>query len=140
MARVARGLVDWRAIGAGAAAAAGVVVPAALIGNLVADAPEGEDPSNIVFVFFALVLVGFVFGGFVAARRTPDAPYTNAALAAVCAFLPLQLLALLVQQIGGDAEWGELETWVQLAFNASAAYGSGLLGGLVASKGRVGQA
>ena len=136
---VGRGLVDWRAVGAGAAAAAGVVVPAALIGNLLSDQPEGEDPSNIVFLFFALVLVGFVFGGFAAARRTPDAPYTNAALAAVCAFVPLQLLALLVQQLGGDAEWGELETYVQIVFNASAAYGSGLLGGLVASRGRVSQ-
>jgi putative membrane protein (TIGR04086 family) len=118
------GLIAPRAVGIGAGVAIAIAVPSALAGQLLADAE-----SNLVFLFFLAVLVGFVLGGSAAARRAPEAPFTNGALAAVAAYLLIQGLAIISLLVRGEPI-----RVPQILFNALVAYGSGLLGGLMASR------
>lgn len=126
---VAERTLDVRAIAFGAVVAMGVAVPAALIGKVVSDSMGDEEPSNIVFLFFAIVLAGFVAGGFAAATRASHAPFSNGALAALTAYALVQGIALAFILLDG-----ETVKWGQIVFNGLVANGSGMLGGLLASR------
>jgi putative membrane protein (TIGR04086 family) len=104
-----------------------VTVPAAVLGERTADG--ADDPSNLVFLWFAVVLAGFVLGGWLAARTAPAAPFSNGAVAALVAYA-------LVQGVGVVLLLARDEPLrpAQLAFNALVAYASGLLGGLLGSR------
>jgi putative membrane protein (TIGR04086 family) len=124
--------LDWRAVLLGAAAAVAIAVPTAVLNAAVVD--DGEE-TNLVFGTLLLVLAGFAVGGFVAARRAPDGPLANGAVAALCAFLVVQGAGV-VRRLAAD----EPLSLPSLAFAALLAYSSGLLGALAASRrgGRVG--
>ena len=115
--------LDWMAVLRGAAVAICICLPAALLAQVLADVPEGDDPPSTVFVFFTLVLVGFAVGGWWAARAAPTAPYSNGAVAALAAFVVIQGIAYVVRAIDGDAP-----SVVVLVFNALTAYLCGLAG------------
>lgn len=121
------GTLRWRAVALGAAAAMAVTVPAAVLGERSADATD--EPSNLVFLWFVLVLAGFVLGGFLAARAAPGAPFSNGAVAALLAYALVQGVGVVLVLVRG-----ERLRLAQLAFNALVAYASGLLGGLLASR------
>lgn len=119
--------LDRRAIGLGAVVAMAIALPAALVAQvLVDDADDG-----LVFVFFTLVLVGFAVGGFVAARRAPTAPFSNAALAALLAFAVIQGVGAVRRHLIDDDV-----QWAGVLFAALLAYAAGLLGALVAGRQR----
>ncbi len=116
--------VDVRAVTIGAAIALGIAVPAALLGQL-----PGED-SALVFLFFAIILAGCVVGGFVAASKRPDTPLTHGALAALCAYLVVQAIAVILLTVRGEDV-----PVVVIVFNAFLAASAGLLGGMLADRG-----
>ena len=118
--------IEWPAVLRGASIAICICLPAALVAQALVDVDEGEDPSNVVFVFFALVLAGFALGGWWAARAAPTAPFSNGAVAALAAFVVIQGVALVVRVVGDEPV-----NVPALVFNATVAYGAGLLGALV---------
>ena len=125
--RVRRSLLDVRAVGAGAVLAVLIALPAALVGEAAADGDD--DPSGLVLLCFIVVLLAFVAGGWLAARRAPDAPYSNGAVAALVGFAVIQLggvVANLVQD--------EPVRAASIAFSALLATASGLVGALVATR------
>ena len=119
---------DVQAIVKGAAVSIVVCLPLALIAEAIAGAEE-DDPSSWAFLLFFGVLVGFVLGGFVAARSARDYPYTNGAVAAVAAFAVIQGVAIVVRLVGDEPV-----RYVAVVFNGLLAYGCGLTGALAGSR------
>lgn len=115
--------IDVGAIGRGALVATAVCLPLAVIGRLVA--VDGVPP--VPALLFLAVLVGFALGGFVAARASGALPYTDAALAALAAFIVIQGTAALVSVARGDTP-----SLPAIVFSAMLAIGAGVAGGLVA--------
>jgi putative membrane protein (TIGR04086 family) len=120
-------LLEKQAIGIGAIVAIAVVLPAALVAQVVVD----DQQDNLSFVFFALVLFGFAAGGYAAGRHAPAAPYSNGALAALVAFVLVQGLGAIRRAIIDDpVAVGEVLFALLLAVPA------GILGGVVAERKR----
>jgi putative membrane protein (TIGR04086 family) len=120
-------LLEKQAIGIGAIVAIAVVLPAALVAQVVVD----DQQDNLSFVFFALVLFGFAAGGYAAGRHAPSAPYSNGALAALVAFVLVQGLGAIRRAIIDDpVAVGEVLFALLLAVPA------GILGGVVAERKR----
>jgi hypothetical protein len=125
--RATTALLEPRALGAGAVLAVVVALPAALVGEAAADGDD--DPSGLVLLCFFVVLLAFVAGGWLAARRAPDAPYSNGAVAALVGFGVIQLGGVVANLVQDDP--------VRLAsvvFSALLATASGLVGALVATR------
>jgi uncharacterized spore protein YtfJ len=112
--------VDGRAVLLGAATALLVCVPAAVIGQVLTDRESDVIP-------FLAVLLGLAAGGYAAARSAAAAPYTNAALAALAAFVLVQAVGVVLRVVRDDPI-----RVTQMVFSALIAYASGLLGGVVA--------
>lgn len=119
--------IESSALLRGAAAAIAVSLPAAVIGGI-ADGDRGAT-SPLVRVLFFAVLLGFVVGGFVAARATVVLPYTTGALAAVAGFVVVQLVAVAVR-IADDKG----VPIAPVAFYAFVAYGCGLTGAVAGAR------
>ncbi len=122
-------MIDWRAVGAGAALALTVLVLTMALIELV-DATIGLDAgSNWVFLFYVVALCGLAAGGRAAARRRPDAPLVHGLLAALTAYGAVALLGMALRlsvDKGPDP--------VALLFNALMAASAGILGTLVAER------
>ena len=116
------GRVDWPAVRAGALVAVGICLPVALVAEAIVDERDDSQPP-IVFVLYAAVLVGFAVGGWFAARRTADSPYSSGALAALLAFAAIQAVGVVARLIDGD----DIRVTL-IVTNALLAYGAGLLG------------
>jgi predicted permease len=125
--RVRSSLLDLRAVGAGALLAIVIALPAALVGEAAADGDD--DPSGLVLLCFVVVLVAFVAGGWLAARRAPEAPYSNGAVAALVGFAVIQLGGVVANLVQDDA----VEV-ASIAFSALLATASGLVGALMATR------
>jgi putative membrane protein (TIGR04086 family) len=121
--------VDWRAVAVGAAVAICLAVPPVLIYIVLHDADVIGDKSSLALIFYALAMIGFATGGFVAASKRPDTPLTHGALAAFAGFALVQAIGVAVIVLRGDTVH-----WVQIIFNALLSAGLGLLGGLVATR------
>ncbi len=117
------GLFNLRAVGAGAALALAVAVPTIVVSSLVGIDSE----SNLVFVAFLVYLAGQALGGWHAARRQPDAPLSNGAMAALVAYLAIGLVASIIRV--GRGETLDPESLILNTFLAASA---GIFGGLVA--------
>ena len=117
--------IDRQAVLAGTLTAVVISLPAALLGR----AAVSDDGGNLVFPFVVAVLAGFGAGGWVAARRVPYRPLTNAGLAAVMAFALIQGAGV-VRRLVAD----EPVSWPSIALAGVLAYSAGLLGGLLASR------
>lgn len=112
------------AVGRGMALALTIVLPAALLQVLVG--------GILRPVLFVAVLVGFGAGGHRAAGLAPAAPLTNAALAALAAFVIAQIIGIVVGVLTG----GGGVTPVRVAFLALLATSCGMVGAMVALRRR----
>jgi len=119
------GLFNLRAVAAGAALAMAVAVPTIVVSSLAGIDSE----SDLVFVAFLVYLVGQGLGGWQAARRQPDAPLSNGALAAVVAYVAIGLVASIIRV--GRGEGLDPESLILNAFLAASA---GIFGGMVAMR------
>ncbi len=117
------GLFNVRAVASGAALALAVAVPTIVVSSLVGIDSE----SNMVFVAFLIYLAGQALGGWQAARRQPDAPLSNGAMAALAAYVAIGLVASIIRV--GRGEGLDPESLILNAFLAASA---GIFGGLVA--------
>ena len=125
--RARSSLLDPRAVGAGAVLAIVIALPAALVGEAAADGED--DPSGLVLLCFVVVLLAFVAGGWLAARRAPEAPFSNGAVAALTGFAVIQLGGVIANLVQDDPVRG-----ASIAFSALLATASGLVGALVATR------
>jgi predicted permease len=125
--RVRSSLLDPRAVGAGAVLAIVIALPAALVGEAAADGDD--DPSGLVLLCFVVVLVAFVAGGWLAARRALDAPLSNGAVAALAGFAVIQLGGVVANLVQDDPVRG-----ASIAFSGLLATASGLAGALLATR------
>jgi hypothetical protein len=125
--RVRSSLLEPAAVGAGAVLAVVIALPAALVGEAAVDGDE--DPSGLVLLCFVVVLLAFVAGGWLAARRAADAPFSNGAVAALVGFAVIQLGGVVVNLVEDEPVRG-----ASIAFSALLATASGLGGALVATR------
>lgn len=109
---------------AGGLQAIAIALPVALVGQWVVD--DGDNPG-LVLVFLLPVLAGFAVGGYTAARRAPEGPLANGAVAALVAFAVIQGFGI-ARRLAAGAPLSV----PSLAFAAFLAYSCGLLGGAVA--------
>ncbi len=118
------GLFDGRAVAAGAGVALAVAVPTIVVSSLAGIDSE----SDLVFVAFLIYLVGQGLGGWQAARRQPDAPLSNGAMAALAAYVAIGVVASIIRITRGDRLDPE-----SLILNAFLAASAGIFGGLIAA-------
>lgn len=118
--------VDRRAALAGALVGFVVAAVSILLWQL-CDALFDLGDSSLVFVFYLVVLVGWVAAGYVAGRRAPDAPYSHGVLASVLSFVPIAVVGLVVAAARGD----DIPA-IEMVFNLLVAGSAGILGGLIA--------
>ena len=121
-------LIDRRAVGAGAVV--GVVVAGVMILLWqVVDALADVEDSPVVFLFYLVVVAGWVAAGVVAGRRSPDAPYSNGAVAALVAVVPVAVIGIVIALVRSDDV-----PVVEMVFNAMVATCAGIGGGLLAGR------
>ncbi len=128
--------VDRRSVGAGALVGIAFIFPAVIAFQIV-DAVSGIDcDSNLNLVFFVPVLVAWVAGGWVAARRQPDAPFTHGALAALSSFAVFAGTRVLTHALISHRDSCSDDIVKILTFNGFVAATSGIIGGLLAGRTR----
>jgi putative membrane protein (TIGR04086 family) len=118
--------VERRAVLAGALAGFVVAAASILLWQL-CDAVFDLGDSSLVFAFYVVVLVGWIAAGYVAGRRSPDAPYSHGVLASVVSFAPIAVVGLVIAAARGD----DIPA-VEMTFNLLVAGSAGILGGLLA--------
>ena len=118
------GLLDARAVAAGAVVGLLVAVPTIVITSIA----DVNARSNAVFVPYLVYLAGLVAGGWRAGRLRPEAPLSNGGVAAIAAYAVLAVAASAIR-VASDRS---LDV-VSLASNAFLAASAGILGGLIAS-------
>lgn len=94
--------ITWRAVLLGASVALAIGLPASVLAGLTDGSNSSDDNSSWIFVFLAITLIGMAVGGAAAARRRPDMPLTHGAIAAFCAFVPIQTLGAASQLINDE--------------------------------------
>jgi putative membrane protein (TIGR04086 family) len=118
--------IDLRAVTAGAIAALVLAVPAGVISAIVVN----DDSSNAVFVFYIVIIIGELLGGFVAGSKRPDAPLTHGALAAAVAYVIAQLITVVVKLANGS----DLRSPAVYVFNLLLMASIGVVGGYIAER------
>jgi len=124
--------LDGAAVVRGAAVGALLIVPAAVVSQVLADDSSTEDGTPpIVFVFFALIIAGFVLAGWVAGTRPTSerTPVQHGAAAAALAFLAVQAVGAVFVVASGESV-APLSIIANLLFAASC----GAVGGLLAAR------
>jgi heme A synthase len=111
----------------GAVVALLIAVPPAVIAQIQSDR-DALEGSNWVLLLFGVVLVAFMVGGFVAARRSTLNAMTNGAAAAVLAYAVVQGYGIVRRLADGD----EIR-WVGIVFAALLAASCGIVGAIVAT-------
>jgi hypothetical protein len=116
------------AVGAGAVAALPVVLPA-----VVANAwlTGRDDPSvGLVVLSYLVVLLGFAFGGFAAARSSgAGTPLQHGAAGALAAWAVLQAISIVVRWARGDGI-----SLLSIVFTGLLAASAGVIGGILATR------
>ncbi|MEA3055735.1 MAG: hypothetical protein QOD30_1167 [Actinomycetota bacterium] len=120
--------VDWPAVRAGAVAAIAICLPVSIVGKVLVDDPEHSSATPIVFL---AVLAGFAVGGYVAAKRTLDSPYTTALFSSLVAFVLIEIVSVVSLSLRDK----EIDAVVIIS-NAFFAYASGLLGAAIVARSR----
>jgi hypothetical protein len=100
-------------------------LPIAIIAELIVDEDANDQPP-IVYLLYLAVLLGFATGGFAAAKRTMESPYSSGAIAALAGFVTIQLAGVVVRAVQGDSI-----RVVLIVTNGLLAYGCGLFGAAV---------
>ncbi len=119
--------LDLRAVLVGAAVALLIAVPPAVLAQIQSDR-DALEGSNVVLVLFAVVLIAFMAGGYVTAKRAQGEPLTNGAVAAVVAYLVVQGYGIVRRLADGD----EIR-WLGIVFAALLAASCGTVGAIVAT-------
>ena len=119
-------LTPGQALWRGAVTAMVVVLPVAMLNNLVASDSEG---SPVLYVFFALILLGGAAGGWAVIRLSAAAPLSYAAAASALSYVVAQGLGVLLRLARGD----ELN-WAGYPFAAILMATCGMLGGMLARR------
>jgi hypothetical protein len=118
------GQATWR----GMVTALVVVLPVAILNNIVvADGEESTSP--LVLLLFALILLGGASGGWAVIRLSSTARLTHAAGAAAGAYLIAQALGVVLRLARGDQL-----SWLGYPFLALLMATCGILGGIFARK------
>ncbi|CAN5618158.1 hypothetical protein BH20ACT2_BH20ACT2_17450 [soil metagenome] len=125
------GALEGRTVVRGATLALLVAAPAALASEALVDDEAADGGSNLVFVFFLIILVAFLAGGALAGRGRPDVPLVHGAAAAAAAYLVLQGAGTVARLFRGD----DLSP-LRLVFNGLLLVSAGILGALVATRTR----
>jgi hypothetical protein len=120
--------IDWPAARAGALAAIAICLPVSIIGKVLVDDPEHSSATPLVFL---AVLAGFAIGGYVAARRSVDSPYSTALVSSLIAFVLIEIVSIVSLSIRDK----EIDTVVIIS-NAFFAYASGFLGAAIVARSR----
>lgn len=120
-------IVGPKAVGAGMLVALAVGVPVAILAQTLDEKGSVDDDSPWLIALFVVVLVAMAAGGYVAAQRRADAPLINSALAAVGAYLVVQVIAA-IRLLAND----DPVSWAAIPFFALLAAATGMSGGLVA--------
>jgi hypothetical protein len=118
-------------------AAAGVLIvgPLAGLSVLLVDT-ESESSGGLGGVFFLAILVGFGLVGGLAARAAPRVPLTHGAVAALVAFVVVQVTVLLIAFVSGhDSDVNPFA----LVFGALMAASAGTIGALIGTRRRRGR-
>jgi putative membrane protein (TIGR04086 family) len=118
--------IDWRAVVAGAIAALVLAVPAGVISAIVVS----DDSGNGVFVFYVVIIVAMLLGGFVAGSKRPDAPLTHGALAAAVAYAIAQTITVVVKLFDGT----DVRSPAVYVFNLLLMASIGVVGGFIAER------
>ena len=119
--------LDPRAVLVGAAVSLVIAVPPAVLAQVQSDR-DALEGSNWVLILFAVVLVAFMAGGYVTAKRTEGEPLTNGAVAALLAYLLVQGYGIVRRLADGD----EIR-WLGIVFAALLAASCGTVGAIVAT-------
>lgn len=114
--------IDWPAVRAGAALSIAICLPIAVLARVVVDTAD-DNPSALAVVFYVAVLGGFAVGGWIAAKRSADFPYSSGGIAAMAAFATIQIVSVISLVVRDE----EIKP-VLIVANALFAYGAGLLG------------
>lgn len=120
--------VQWPAVRAGALVSIGLCLPIAVLGKVLIDDPEHSAATPVVFV---LILLGFAVGGFAAAKRTIESPYTSAGVSALLSFVLIEAAAIISLVIRDKDVRVTL-----IVSNGLFAYASGLLGAALVARQR----
>jgi hypothetical protein len=116
------------AVWAGAVAAMPIVLPAVIANAWL----TGQDDPSVGFVVltYLLVLLGFVFAGFGAARSSgADTPLQHGAAGATAAWAVLQAISIVVRMSRGDGI-----SPLSIVFTGLLAASAGVVGGLLATR------
>ena len=119
--------LDPRAVLVGAAVSLVIAVPPAVLAQIQSDR-DALEGSNWVLVLFAVVLIAFIAGGYVTAKRADGDPLTNGAVAALLAYVLVQGFGIIRRLADGD----EIR-WVGIVFAALLAASCGTVGAIVAT-------
>ena len=119
--------VEWPAVRAGALVAIAICLPIAIVANVLID----DDESGATTVFFVAVLAGFAVGGWVAARRAVETPYSSAGISGLAAFAAIEAVAIVSLALRDEP----IEVVVIVA-NAFFAYGAAMLGAAIVARRR----
>ena len=129
------GDLDREAVVQGAAAGVLVVGPLAGLSVLLVDT-ESDSSGGLGGVFFIAILAGFALVGWLAGRAAPRVPLTHGAVAAVVAFVVVQVTVLLIAFVAGhDSDVNPFA----LVFGALMAASAGTLGALISTRRRRGR-
>ena len=123
--------LDPRAVLTGAGAGAALIVPAAVLSQVLVDDSSDDGTPPLVFVFFGLILAGFALAGWVAGTRPTSerTPVQHGAAAAALAFAVVQAVGLVLVVAAGD----EVRI-ASIIANLLLAASCGAVGGLLATR------
>ena len=119
--------LDPRAVLVGAAVSLVIAVPPAVLAQIQSDR-DALEGSNWVLVLFAVVLIAFIAGGYVTAKRADGDPLTNGAVAALLAYVLVQGFGIIRRLSDGD----EIR-WLGIVFAALLSASCGTVGAIVAT-------
>jgi putative membrane protein (TIGR04086 family) len=122
--------LDPKAVAFGTIVALVIAVPPAVLAQIQSDRDSLEG-SNWVLALFAVVLLAFIIGGYVAARRGPGAPLVNGAAAALLAYALVQGVGVVHRLADGHDV-----RWAAMVFSALLATSCGTVGAILASSRR----
>ena len=117
--------VHWRVIRLAVLVGLAVVIPAALIAQVLGD--EHDERDGWVVVFFVLTVLGFVLAGFVAGRLRSDTPMSHGATAAALTWAAVQVFGTTRRLLIGESV-----SWLALVFAGMMAVTAGVAGGAFA--------
>lgn len=119
--------LEWPAIRAGALTAIAICLPMAIVANVLID----DEESAATTVFFVAVLAGFAIGGWVAAKRSIDTPYSSAGVSGLVAFAAIEVVTVVSLALRD-----ETINVIVIVANAFFAYGAAMLGAAIVSRTR----